>query len=68
MEKIDFKKTLKNLYNPSSKNFSVVEVPEMQFLMLDGHGDPNTAQEYTDAVQALFGVAYKIKFASKAVS
>ena len=37
----------------------------MQFLMADGHGDPNTAQEYTDAVEALYGVAYKLKFMSK---
>ena len=44
MDKIDFKKELKHLYNPSSREFSTVEVPEMQFLMVDGHGDPNTAQ------------------------
>ncbi len=64
MDKIDFKKTLKHLYNPP-KNFELVDVPEMQFLMVDGHGDPNTAQEYADAVEALFGVAYKMKFISK---
>jgi hypothetical protein len=43
----------------------VVDVPEMQFLMVDGHGDPNVAQEYQDAVEALYAVAYKIKFTSK---
>ena len=64
MEKVDFKKTLKHLYAPKSK-FELVNVPEMQFLMVDGHGDPNTAQEYADAVEALFGVAYKLKFMSK---
>ena len=64
MPKTDFKKTLKHLYNPPRK-FAVVEVPEMQFLMIDGHGDPNTAQEYKDAVEALYAVAYKVKFASK---
>jgi len=64
MEKIDFKKTLKHLYAPKKK-FEIVDVPEMQFLMVDGHGDPNTAQEYADAVEALFGVAYKMKFISK---
>ena len=42
-----------------------MEVPEMQFLMLDGHGDPNTTQDYRDAVEALYAVAYKIKFMSK---
>lgn len=64
MPKTDLKKTLKHLYNPPRK-FTLVEVPDMQFLMVDGHGDPNTAQEYQDAVEALYAVAYKVKFASK---
>jgi hypothetical protein len=64
MPKTDFKKTLKHLYNPP-RRFTVVEVPAMQFLMVDGHGDPNTAQAYKDAVEALYAVAYKVKFASK---
>ena len=64
MPKTDFKKTLKHLYNPP-REFTLVEVPEMQFVMIDGHGDPNTAQEYQDAVKALYAVAYKVKFASK---
>ena len=65
MDKIVFKKELQHLYNPSSREFSTVEVPEMQFLMVDGHGDPNTAQAYQDAVEALYAVAYKLKFMSK---
>jgi hypothetical protein len=65
MNKVDFKKELKHLYNPSKKAFTVVDVPAMQFLMVDGHGDPNTAQAYQDALEALYAVAYKIKFASK---
>jgi len=64
MTKTDFKKTLKEFYNPAKK-FVSVDVPEMQFIMVDGHGDPNTAQEYKDAVEALYAVAYKIKFISK---
>ncbi len=64
MEKVDFKKTLKQLYAPKKK-FELVEVPEMQFIMVDGHGDPNSAQEYADAVEALYAVAYKMKFMSK---
>jgi hypothetical protein len=65
MNKVDFKKQLKHLYKPSKKEFSVVDVPAMQFLMVDGHGDPNTTQSYQDALEALYAVAYKIKFASK---
>ena len=64
MEKVDFKKELKHLYRPP-RDFVTVEVPEMAFLMVDGHGDPNTAQEYQDAVEALYAVAYKIKIISK---
>ncbi len=64
MQKIDFKKELKELYQPP-KEFVLVEVPEMQFLMVDGHGDPNTAQEYQDALEALYALAYKLKFNSK---
>ncbi|MEA1978515.1 MAG: GyrI-like domain-containing protein [Chloroflexota bacterium] len=65
MTKIDFKKEWKHLYNPQKTNFTIVDVPKMQFLMVDGHGDPNKAQEYQDAIEALYGVAYKMKFISK---
>ena len=37
----------------------------MQYLMVDGHGDPNTSNDYADALAALYPVAYKLKFASK---
>jgi hypothetical protein len=65
MTKIDFKKELKELYRPSKKDFQVVEVPPMQYLMIDGRGDPGTAQEYRDAIEALYALAYKLKFMSK---
>ncbi len=65
MSKIDFKKELKHLYRPSAKAFTVVDVPPMQYLMADGHGDPNTAPAYQKAVEALYAVAYKLKFMSK---
>jgi hypothetical protein len=64
---LDFKRQLKHLYQPSAKEFVVVDVPPMQFLMIDGHGDPNTAQEYQDALEALYAVAYTLKFTSKKV-
>jgi hypothetical protein len=63
--KADLKKTLKHLYQPSAKKFEVVDVPPMQFLMIDGHGDPNTAQEYEAAIEALYAVSYQLKFMSK---
>jgi hypothetical protein len=65
MEKIDFKKNLKHLYQPSAKEVVLVDVPTMHYLMVDGEGDPNTAQAYADAIEALYAVAYTIKFMVK---
>lgn len=67
MPKIDFKKELKHLYRPSAKQFEVVDIPKMNFLMIDGHGNPNTAQTYKEAVEALYAVAYKLKFLCKKI-
>lgn len=63
--KVDFKKELKELYNPKAGVFSLVKVPKLQYLMVDGHGDPNKVAEYQEAVQALFSVSYTLKFHSK---
>ncbi|HUU06691.1 MAG TPA: GyrI-like domain-containing protein [Patescibacteria group bacterium] len=65
MKKIDFKKELKHLYQPSAKEVVLVEVPAMNFLMVDGEGDPNTSRSYQESVEALFSVAYTIKFKVK---
>lgn len=66
MTKIDFTKEYKQLYQPSAREFELVEVPRLTYLMVDGHGDPNTAPAYAQAVEALYGLAYRIKFISKA--
>ncbi len=65
MSTLDLKRDLKHLYNPSAKAFAIVDVPPMNFLMIDGQGDPNTAQEYRDAVETLYTVAYALKFAAR---
>jgi hypothetical protein len=65
MAKIDFKKELKQLYNPSAKEVTAVDVPPMNFLIIDGEGDPNTSQQYKEAIEALFSVSYAIKFMIK---
>jgi hypothetical protein len=65
MEKIDFKKELKHLYQPSAKEVVQVLVPPMNYLMVDGEGDPNTSKEYSDAIETLFGVSYAVKFVVK---
>ncbi len=65
MEKIDFRKTMKALYAPPAGKFVEVEVPAMRFLMVDGKGDPNKAKSYAEAVEALYSVAYTLKFMVK---
>ncbi|MFD9965293.1 GyrI-like domain-containing protein [Amycolatopsis sp. NPDC058986] len=65
VDKYDIKKAHRALYSPSSKEFTVVEVPEFRYIAVDGRGDPNTATAYANAVEALYGVAYALKFASK---
>lgn len=65
MIKFDFKKELKQFYDVKTGAPVVVDVPSMNYLMVDGHGDPNTSQEYVDAIQALYPVAYTIKFMCK---
>ena len=65
MTKIDFKKELKPLYGTTAKQFEIVDVPQMNFLMIDGHGNPNTAHAYQEALESLYAVAYKLKFMSK---
>lgn len=65
MSKIDYLKQLKHLYAPSSKSVTVVDVPPMNFLMIDGAGDPNTSEAFKEAVEALFSVSYTLKFMVK---
>lgn len=65
MTKIDFKQELKHLYKPSTKQVSVVDVPPMNFLTITGQGNPNSSQIYQDAVEALYSVAYTVKFMVK---
>lgn len=54
-----------DLYRPRPTEPELVDVPKMQFLMVDGRGDPNTSVEYRQAVEALFGTAYGLKFLLK---
>lgn len=65
MAKVDLKKEFKHLYQPSAKEVVEVEVPTFKYLMIDGEGDPNTSQEYAQAVEALFSVSYTAKFMIK---
>ena len=63
-EKYDLKRAHRELYAPPAE-FMLVDVPPMRYLAIDGHGDPNTAPAYAEAIEALFSVAYALKFRSK---
>lgn len=63
--KVDFKKELKEFYQPNAKVPVIVDVPEMLFIMIDGIGSPGESKEYSDAISALYPIAYQIKFKSK---
>ncbi|MEW6727168.1 MAG: hypothetical protein AB1327_09465 [Bacillota bacterium] len=65
MPKIDLKKELKDLYNAPVQRPALVDVPEKNFLMIDGMGDPNTSQEFKDAIEALYSLSYTLKFMVK---
>ncbi len=62
MPATDFKRELKDLYQPSARDFAIVDLPPMRYLMIDGQGDPNTSQDYAEAINALYTVAYTLKF------
>jgi hypothetical protein len=67
--KLDLKKQLKHLYLPSAKEVVEVDVPEMQFAMIDGRIEPGVlpgdSPGFAEAIGALFSVSYTLKFVSK---
>ena len=66
MEKLDLKRTRRALFTAPLNDFVPIEVPPVTYLMVDGHGDPNTAPEYRLAIESLYATAYAIKFGCRA--
>ena len=66
MDKLDLKRTRKELFTAPKGEFAPVVVPRVLCLMADGHGDPNASPEYPRTVEALYSTAYALKFACKA--
>lgn len=65
MEKIDYKKQFKELYNPKTTPM-LIDVPQMTFIAVDGRGNPNDKDgEYHSAVEAIYALSYTIKMAPK---
>ena len=69
MKKLDLRRMFKHLYQPPARKVEVVEVPELAFAMLDGRIEkghaPGDSPAFLDAIQALFGISYTLKFQSK---
>ncbi len=69
MEKLDLRKQYKSLYAPSAKKVELVNVPAFNFLCVDGAIEPSVmpgdSQSFKEAMQALYGAAYTLKFMSK---
>lgn len=69
METLDLKKMYKSLYNPSAKKVELVQVPDLAFLMVDGAIEPGqgpgTSTQFQENMQALYGMAYTLKFMFK---
>ncbi len=65
MKKFDFKKTDKKLYSGKIGRFDILDIPPIPYLMIDGAGNPNTSKAYGQAISALYGLSYGLKFHSK---
>lgn len=64
MDKIDFKKTDKPFYSGKVGRFDIIDVPKLNYLMIDGDGGP-VGESYPPSIAALYGVSYGLKFYSK---
>jgi hypothetical protein len=60
MENIDFKRELSELYQ-QNEQVSMVDVPELNYLMIDGYGDPNGSPVYTAGIETLFPLSYAVR-------
>jgi hypothetical protein len=65
MEKLDLKKQWKHLYQPPAGEITIVNVPPLTYLMVDGEGDPNKSKAFEQAVEALYSLSYTLKFSLK---
>lgn len=60
MQKLDYKKEYIDLYQPKTKP-SIISIPEILYIAVDGEGDPNTCEKYKEAIEILYGLSYAIK-------
>jgi len=65
LETIDFKKEYRELYTAPKRTPAIVEVPPLQYVMVDGSGNPNTSPRFQEAMSGLYPVAFTLRFAIK---
>ncbi len=65
LRKIDYKKELSSFYKVSPEHINFIEIPNMQYLMVDGQGNPNDEATFGAAIETLYGMAYSLKFMLK---
>ena len=65
MEKVDLKKKIASIYSAKKGKFEIIDVPLLPYLIVYGQGNPNTSLEYIQAIEALYSVAYTLKFSIK---
>jgi hypothetical protein len=69
MKILDLKKQYKSLYQPSAKKVEIVQVPSLQFAMIDGAiekgSEPGKSPSFAEATQALYSISYTLKFMLK---
>ncbi len=69
MKILDLKKQFKHLYQPSAKKIETIQVPNLQFAMIDGAiekgSEPGKSPLFAEATQALYGLSYTLKFMLK---
>jgi hypothetical protein len=65
MDKLDLLKQKKDLYSASLNIVKFLTIPPANYLMISGEGDPNISQFYKDSLQALYSLAYSLKFTVK---
>lgn len=64
-KKLDLKITYRDLYQPSAREVKFIHVPSLQYLMIDGYGNPNQAPHFQEAVETLYGLSFTLKFMVK---
>ena len=69
MEKLDLRQQYKKLYNPSARKVEILDVPPLQFAMVDGRIEPGQgvgdSPDFQEAVSALYTISYTLKFVFK---